>query len=335
MNFGDVPVADAQGAILAHSVRAGSAHLRKGIILAAEDCQTLASAGVETVTVARLETDDIHEDEAALRIARAAAGTGMRLGQATTGRCNLHAVSAGVLRVDAAAINAANAINEAITLATPLDFTRLGAGQLAATAKIIPYGAPHGAVDAACKALVSLHGALRIAPFQPFSAVLLMTQTPGQKDSLNDKAALAIEMRLAALSGTLVHTRTVPHREDAVVSALRSREWSDADLTLILAGSATSDRADVAPAAIVEAGGRIDRFGMPVDPGNLLVLAELYGAPAIVLPGCARSPALNGADWVLERIAARLPVAGADIAAMGVGGLLKEIPTRPQPREPR
>ena len=101
---------------------------------------------------------------------------------------------------------------------------------------------------------------------------------------------------------------------------------------LILGGSATSDAADICPAAVVAAGGRLIRFGMPVDPGNLLFLGEQAGRPVVGLPGCARSPALNGADWVLERLAAGIEVTGADIAAMGVGGLLKEIPLRPQPR---
>ena len=73
-------------------------------------------------------------------------------------------------------------------------------------------------------------------------------------------------------------------------------------------------------------------FGMPVDPGNLLFLGELSGRTVIGLPGCARAPALNGADWVLSREICGISVSARDIAGMGVGGLLKEIPTRPQPR---
>jgi molybdenum cofactor cytidylyltransferase len=103
-------------------------------------------------------------------------------------------------------------------------------------------------------------------------------------------------------------------------------------MVLILTGSATSDRNDVGPAALIAAGGRLTRFGMPVDPGNLLFLGELAGRPVIGLPGCARSPKLNGADWVLERVACGLDPTTEDIAAMAVGGLLKEIPSRPEPR---
>jgi molybdenum cofactor cytidylyltransferase len=106
-------------------------------------------------------------------------------------------------------------------------------------------------------------------------------------------------------------------------------------MLLILTGTATSDLHDTAPEAVRRAGGQVARFGMPVDPGNLLFLGALGGRPVIGLPGCARSSALNGADWVLERLACGLEVTGDDIAAMGVGGLLKEIPTRPEPREGR
>jgi molybdenum cofactor cytidylyltransferase len=102
-----------------------------------------------------------------------------------------------------------------------------------------------------------------------------------------------------------------------------------------LGASAISDRRDVIPAAIEQAGGRITLFGMPVDPGNLLLLGELDGTRVVGLPGCARSPKRNGFDFVLWRLLAGLTVGRPDIAAMGVGGLLSEIPSRPQPREPR
>jgi len=126
-----------------------------------------------------------------------------------------------------------------------------------------------------------------------------------------------------------VDVAVVPHDIEAVRDAI---ECAEGELILILGGAATSDRMDVCPAALVEAGGSVDRFGMPVDPGNLLFLGQTGEKQVIGLPGCVRSPALNGADWVLERIVAGLEVTSNDIAAMGEGGLLKEIPTRPQPR---
>ena len=106
------------------------------------------------------------------------------------------------------------------------------------------------------------------------------------------------------------------------------------DALIAFGASAITDRRDVIPAAIEAIGGRIERFGMPVDPGNLLLLAERHGMPIIGAPGCARSPKENGFDWVLQRVLAGVPIHDADIRAMGVGGLLMEIASRPQPRAP-
>ncbi|NNE79349.1 MAG: hypothetical protein HKN18_03665, partial [Silicimonas sp.] len=240
----------------------------------------------------------------------------------------LVAGQAGVVSVSADVIVGVNAIHESITLATLPDMMRVDEGQLVATIKIIPYG-----VDGAClKAVLDLldESPIRLHPFKTMRVQLVLTHTPGFKDSLLTKGSDVVSTRIEALGASLQTTSTVLHNKDDISAALDPAM----DLILILGASATSDRSDVIPAAIVEAGGRIDRFGMPVDPGNLLVLGDLGGTPVVGLPGCARSPAMNGVDWVLERIAAGLPIDGNAIAQMGVGGLLKEMPGRPQPREP-
>ncbi|MEM1267715.1 MAG: molybdopterin-binding/glycosyltransferase family 2 protein [Pseudomonadota bacterium] len=330
MRFGAVAVADAEGAILAHSVTAASGKLKKGRALTAADCADLAAAGVHEVTVARLDPDDLHEDAAAGRLAARIATGGrsdLRATQAFTGRVNLVADGPGLLRVDADAIAALNAVDPAITIATLADYARVGPGALLATLKIIPYAVPERAVAAAER--FATPGILSVAPFRERRASLILSETDAITEKAVRKGGETVAARLAALGIALETTVRVPHTTDAIAGALRE---STAPLRLILGASATSDAADVCPAAVIAAGGRLERFGMPVDPGNLLFLGEVDGAHVVGLPGCARSPALNGADWVLERLAAGLKVADSDIAAMGVGGLLKEIPTRPQPR---
>lgn len=335
MKFGPTPLDAAEGTILAHSLRLEGRVLKKGRVLDAADCAALRQAGTSEVIAARIEPGDIGEDAAATAIASAAAGQGLRVATATTGRCNLHADVDGLLRVDAGAVEDANRVDEALTLATPPDFARLSAGQLAATAKVIPYGASRVSLGLVQARLTRGGPALRLCPFRPLRVALLLTQAEGAKASVMHKGSEAVRNRVDSLGSSLVFERITPHATQPLADAIREAQEIGPDLILILAGSATSDRLDTAPSAIVVAGGLIERFGMPVDPGNLLVLARLGEIPAIVLPGCARSPALNGADWVLERIAAGLTVSPHDIAAMGVGGLLKEIPSRPQPREAR
>jgi len=324
MRFAAVPVAEAEGAILAHSVDLPGARLRKGQWLARADVAALQAGGVAQVTVARLGAGDVHEDLAAARLAAALTGPGLRASVAATGRVNLYSTARGVVRIDADAVHGLNRIDPAITLATVQPFAHVEAGAMVATIKIIPY-----AVDAAHLARAETRGAgaLGLAPTILRTAGFI--ETVAGRD-LGDKGARAVAGRLAALGVDLVQSVRVGHDEGALAAAL-----SDVlgDVVLILTASATSDAHDVAPAALRLAGGRVDHYGMPVDPGNLLFLGDLSGRPVIGLPGCARSPALNGADWVLQRVVCGLAVSPEDIMGMGVGGLLKEIPTRPRPRE--
>ena len=330
MIFGPIPVAEAEGALLAHSLVLADGKLSKGRQVTADDVARLKDAGIHTITVARLEPGDLSEDKAASLIGECLLADGLRLGPVFTGRVNLIAQTAGVVTIDAERIVGLNAIHEGLTLATLPDMMRVAADQLVATAKIIPYGLPGDVVAAGVAALGE--GPIALHPFRGGRAHLVMTRTPGFKDSLLAKGEVTIRNRIEALGFDLGVVTTVAHEETEVARAL---EAEAADLHLILGASATSDRADVAPQAVVRAGGRIDRFGMPVDPGNLLFLGDLKGSPVVGLPGCARSPALNGVDWVLERLSAGLPVNGEAIASMGVGGLLKEMQGRPQPRRPK
>jgi molybdenum cofactor cytidylyltransferase len=331
VKFGPVPVQEAVGAILAHSVALGGARLRKGVVLTAEHVGALVAAGVNDVVVARLDAGDLHEDEAARRLADALVpdpeAAHVRLTRPFTGRVNLIAETPGVAVLDEAAIARVNAVDPMITVATVPAYQQLATGGMIATIKIISYGVAEAHL---AQAEEVGRDAIRMAPPRRASAGLIVTDIPGAADA--DKGIDAIAARLAALGMQLAETRIVPHDTPSIAGAIGAVAG---EIVLILTASATSDPADVAPEAVRRAGGRVDRFGMPVDPGNLLFLGQLGARPVIGLPGCARSPALNGADWVLSRIACGIEVTGADIAAMGVGGLLKEIPTRPQPRAGR
>lgn len=331
MKFGPVPVAEAEGAILAHSVKLGAARLRKGAELTADNITQLQAAGLNDVIVARLEPGDLHEDTAAARLAAALVpdsdAAGLRVTEPFTGRVNLIADVPGVAVLDVAALEAFNAVHPMITIATVPAYQQMAPGGMVATIKIISYGV--AGADVARAAAAAPDAIRMVAPVLK-TAGLVITDIPGGPS--NDKGQRAIAARIEALGMDMAEVRTVPHDVAALSGALSALKG---DLALILTGSATSDIADVAPEAVRRAGGQVDRFGMPVDPGNLLFLGQQGPRPVIGLPGCARSPALNGADWVLSRVACGIAVSGADIAAMGVGGLLKEIPTRPQPRAGR
>ena len=331
MEFGPVPPQRAVGAILAHSMALPDGRLRKGRRIEPADAERLIAAGVEAVTVARPGPGEVEEDEAAARLAAALVpdpeAAGLAVGRAATGRVNLHATGPGVLELDAERVRALNAVDPTISFACLAPWTRVAERTLVGTVKIIAYAVDGAALGRACEAA---RGAIRRRPPALDTVSLILTEVAGERQDPGGKGPRAVAGRVEALGGRLVETLVVPHETEALRRAV---EAARGEAVLILTASATSDARDVAPAALAAAGGTLTRFGMPVDPGNLLFLGRLGPRPVIGLPGCARSPALNGADWVMERVMCGVEVTSDDIAAMGVGGLLKEIPQRGRPRE--
>ncbi len=329
MKFGPVDVATCAGAVLVHTLRAGERVLKKGRLLTDVDACDLAAAGQAQVIVARLEPGDVGEDEAAAAVAVAVAGVGVRVERAHTGRANLFAEVAGLVRLDRAALDRLNALEEAVTVATVAVDAPVPAGEMVATVKIIPFAVPAAAVAAAVAAAPR---AIAVAPWRPRRAGLVLTVVAGTPARLLDRAAAAQRERLAGCGGELVRELRVSHDEAAVAAALAELAAAGLDPLLALGASAIMDRRDVIPAALTRLGGEVVRLGMPVDPGNLLMLGRLGGATVIGVPGCARSRKRSGFDTVLERLCAGVAVTAADVAALGVGGLLDEPPARPWPR---
>ena len=332
MRFGEVPVAEAEGAILAHSLKLGNTALKKARVLSRADLDVIAGAGLARIVVARLELDDIGEDEAARRVAAAAAGAEIEPAAPFTGRANLFAKTRGVLVFDRERLDLLNLVNEAITLGTLPPFAVVESRMMVATVKIIPFAAPAEAVERCVEVARSDGPLLRVAPFQPRSIGLVQTRLPGLKESILDKTREVTAGRLRTLGSRLVLEERCGHATAELAPVIRDATGHGIDILLIHGASAILDRRDVIPAAIVAAGGVIDHFGMPVDPGNLLLLGRVGERAVLGLPGCARSPKVNGFDWVLERLVAGLPVGPGEIMRMGSGGLLAEIPSRPLPR---
>jgi len=332
MKFGEVPVAEAEGAILAHSLRLGTIALKKARVLSRADLDLITEAGLSRIVVARLEAGDVGEDEAARLVAASAAGDEIEPAAPFTGRANLFAKARGLLVFDRERLDRLNLVDEAITLGTLPPFAVVEPRMMVGTVKIIPFAAPAEAVERCVEAARSVGPLLRVAPFQPHSAGLIQTRLPGLKESILDKTREVTEGRLNALGCRLVVEERCGHETAELAPLIRDAMGHGIDILLIHGASAILDRRDVIPAAIVAAGGRVDHFGMPVDPGNLLLLGHVNARPVLGLPGCARSPKVNGFDWVLERLVAGLPVGPAEIMRMGSGGLLAEIPSRPLPR---
>jgi molybdenum cofactor cytidylyltransferase len=330
MKFGPASPREAVGGVTVHTLRHGSLLLKKGTTIRAAEVETLEKAGVKEIVVVRLEPGDVSEDEAASSIANAVTGEGIHVERAFTGRANLFAARAGVLVIDRAIVDRINAIDEAITFATLPAFKPVVEGEMIATVKIIPFGVEGSLRDAAVKAAGS--GALRIAPYVIKRVGVVSTLLPGLAPKVIEKTLRVTAERLAPAGAAIIAEKRVPHEERALSAAIKDMLALGAELVIVFGASAIADRRDVIPAAITGIGGGIEHFGMPVDPGNLLLIGNASGVPVLGAPGCARSPVENGFDWVLMRLLAGLKVTRAELMGLGVGGLLMEIVTRPQPR---
>lgn len=330
MRFEERGVGDTEGRILAHSVRTPDGMLRKGHVLGAGDVAALGRAGHLRVAVAELEAGDLGEDAAASMAARGLASRHLPATDAATGRANLRAARPGLLLVNRLRIDQLNRVDEAITLATPPPFAAVEAGKVAATVKIVTFGVPEGVVGDWLGIARRRPPAIRLKPFRPRRIALV--QTRGPRDGVLDKAVRTIGARLRPLRCGLGAELRCAHDAGEIAAALRRLDGFE--IVLVLGASATVDRRDVVPRALEMAGGSVERLGMPVDPGHLTMVGRLGGGTVLGLPGSARSPRLHGFDWLLQRLVAGVPVTPDDIGGMGVGGLLKDIPGRPAPRDP-
>src|SRR5215468_6129609 len=333
MKFGPVAPGNAKGGIVVHSIRQGGLVLKKGSVVGDADIAALKAAGIDAVMIARIEPGDVSEDIAAAELAAEVAGEGVRVDRAFTGRTNLFAETAGVVVVNAAGVDRFNEVDADITLATLEAFAPVVVGKMIATVKIIPFAVSAAARDKALAVARATAPLVRVAPYRIRKVGVISTVLPGLASKVIDKTLRVTQERLAPAGATIVAERRVPHEQRALAHAMQEVLGEGAELVIVFGASAIADRRDVIPAAVEAIGGRIEHFGMPVDPGNLLLVAQARGSPVVGAPGCARSPKENGFDWVLMRLLAGLDVPRAAITGMGVGGLLMEIVTRPQPRE--
>ena len=325
MIFGEFPLADCAGLLLAHSLRLPDRIMKKGRRLTGADIQVLSAAGIARVSGARLEADDIDENAAAGAVAAALGGDGIAARAPHAGRCNLFAAGRGLVTVDADIIDRINRLDESVTVATLPPLSAVRGGAVVATVKIIPLAVSRERVEA-CIAQAGQGAALRLLPFQPQRAALIITEQPGDPQRNYIAAVSSSRRRLEDLGSHLGLVQRCAHRTAAVTLALQEALAAGCSLILISGTTVPKDRADTVPAGIVAAGGEILHFGMPVEPGNMLLLARIGEVPVIILPGCARSRRNNGLDWVLQRMLAGLPMAAGQIMAMGVGGLIRSPP---------
>lgn len=300
--------------------------MRKGRLITPDDVATLRQAGKTTVYVAELMDDDVHENVAASKLAQAVASSQLTFSKAATGRVNIYANDLGVIQVDSYCLLELNLL-DGIALATLRTHSVVQPGEMVANLKIIPYAVPGKIVQAGIT-IASASPLIQFTPLQPKRVGLIVVGTSSAREKTVNGFVKALSTRLARLNGTLLPPLFVSLEEDDVEAylsqAIHQQMSATVDLLLIAGDTAIMDQDDIVPTAVGIAGGEIIGFGVPVDPGNLLLLATIGSIPIVGVPGCARSPKANVVDLIFPRLLIGERLSRKDLVALGYGGLLSD-----------
>jgi molybdenum cofactor cytidylyltransferase len=335
MKFATLPLSETVGSILAHQCvdAEGRKLLGKGQRITVEDVSRLRGHGITHLAVVTLDTDDLDENEAARRIGTVIAGEQVQMSAPGVGRANLTAAATGVLRIRVSVLERLNTIDEGITIATLREHSLVQAGQLIALVKIIPYAMPLARVADVEALAREAGGVLSVRPLQARSVGMIITGPAAQHTQLSDSFVPPARTRIEHLGSHLTQITTVEHTEATIAAALDAQQQAGCEVILVAGIAATIDREDVVPRALRLARGSVAHFGVPVDPGNLLMLGYIGDTAVIGAPGCVKSLKTNVIDLILPRLFAGERLTRADLVAMGHGGLLDDIAERPMPRQ--
>lgn len=324
MKVTKIPSTQAVGHILLHNQTGsdGRKVLKKGQKLTSADIETLQGLSQTTVYVAILEEDDVGENEAAHCLGQLLQSEQLTPSTATTGRVNLSATTAGVFKINVEALLALNDIT-GITLATLPHNVVVQPKKIVGTIKIIPYSVPRSDLAAATQIIKENKSLVEIKPFTLKQAVLITTGSEAARQKVIEGFTPALRERMATYNAELKEGPYVPEDEQALRQALEWALASQAELILIAGETSIMDVDDITPQAIKAVGGEIVHHGVPVEPGNLLLLAYHQQTPIVGAPGCARSKSYNVVDMVLPRLAAGERLTRQDLIALGHGGYLQ------------
>ena len=323
MRLVNISIDQSVGAILVHNIMGGDARkaFSKGAIVRAEDVEKLRALGKETVYAAILDRDDVREDDAAARVARAVAGDGIELSKPSGGRVNFYAAQRGFLRVNADTLARINALN-GVTLATIPRFSPLAPRKVLATLKTIGLALPEATLRAAEEIVRESGALLSVAPAQNQKVAIVLTGSENGKAKVQQTFAPPIRARIEELGAQVVAENYVAEDEDAIAGAIEQATRAGAQMIILAGETSVMDADDIAPRGIQRAGGVIELYGAPVEPGNLLLLAYRGDMPIVGAPGCVKSRETNVVDLILPRLVAGERVTRADVIELAEGGLL-------------
>ncbi len=323
MRLVNLPIEEALGAILVHNVVGadGRKALSKGRLVRAEDINTLRGLKQDTVYVAVLEPGDVREDDAAARLSRLVAGNGIDLAKPSTGRANFYARSRGFFSVNGEILRRINQL-PGVTLATIPPYAPVTPKKMVATLKTIGLALPETTLRQA-EDIVRASGAVfSLTAVKNQKVAVILTGSENGRARVREIFAPPIRARVEELGAQVTTEEFVAEQEDAIAGAIKTALDTGAQMVILAGETSIMDAQDITPRGIERAGGAIELYGAPVEPGNLLLLAYRGAVPVMGAPGCVKSRETNVVDLILPRLLAGEHVSRADVIDLAAGGLL-------------
>lgn len=326
----EVKVEDAVGMVLAHDLtqivpgQFKGRLFRKGHVVTSEDLPRLKDIGKEHLYTIELADADLHEDDAAVRMARALSGDHVAYGEPAEGKASLKSTAHGLAFIAREMVDEINRLGD-IALATVVDRRVVRTGEALAATRVIPLIVPKlkiEAVEDIVSAYRAAHGIapIGVRPFRRMTAGLLTTGSEVYSGRIQDKFGPAVSAKLAEFGSEVVEQRFAPDDRHTIVNEIHYLRKQGYDMILVTGGMSV-DPDDRTPGAIAEAGADIVSYGTPMLPGSMLLFGYLQGVPIFGLPGCVMHDPYTSFDVLLSRVLAGDTIAREDIVGMGYGGL--------------
>lgn len=323
-----VPVNEAVGMILCHDLtkivpgREKTRAFRRGHIITPADIPALLDMGKKHIYVWDPGAGLVHEDEAAIRLARSAAGPGVTWGEPNQGKVTLKAAHDGILKVRLEQLNRVNSL-EKISLATLHNNRPVAAGQPVAGTRVIPLAIENEILVEAERHCGSPSPLLTVLPFRPLWVGVVTTGTEVYEGRIRDGFCSIVRRKTAPFGARMLGQVIVPDDPDCISREILQMIGEGAELVLVTGGMSV-DPDDVTPAGIRGTGAQVVTYGAPVLPGSMFMLAYLGHVPVVGLPGCVMFNKTTIFDLVLPRLFAGDRITREDIVALGHGGLCAE-----------
>jgi len=320
-----VKLGEAIGMVLGHDVtkvipgQFKGPVFRRGHVIREEDIPELLNIGKEHIYIIEEEEGEVHEEEAALRIARAVSSPGMELSEPSEGRINIKANSAGLLKVNTALLREINSIGE-IVLATRKSYTTCQEGTIIAGTKINPLYISEAKLIKVEELCQKQGRVLEVVPLKAKSVGIVITGNEVFKGRIKDKFGETIRRKVEALGSVINHQIIVPDDEDLIAQAITEMRNQGSDV-IFVCGGLSVDPDDVTVEGVEKSGAKIVSYGAPVMPGAMFLLARMGDVPILGAPGAVIFNQVTIIDVILPRVLADDKVTREDIIELGHGGL--------------